>query len=200
MADEGGEVRILEKRRVEGSGLRFLLSKKKYFPKPVRFYDPDLDTIKYVSSIDVIFDASIPEKQWKSYERFSSGRNDVERILVLLGVLGYSYPTTAISEVTGIPAPRINYLLWSLKREGFVSGAQVGGVYVNEEFHPYRYGPIEENHWTLTEKGWERARDLMRFYIPKLGQTESLPVWKIAEQRAEQARRELEERKLKSGL
>ncbi|MEM4246488.1 MAG: hypothetical protein QW390_04245 [Candidatus Bathyarchaeia archaeon] len=164
---EGG-TRVLEKRRVPGEGLRLVLSQRVNFPRPIMVYNPKTIWMEERSSLDVLFDASIPEEQMAVYEGFSPGREAGDRIVLLLAALGYSYPTSAISEVTGVAHSTTCRLLWQLKRDGLLAGAFSGGSYVNGDVWPYRYGPLREAYWMLTPRGSEHAQQLMRLRVVPL--------------------------------
>jgi len=164
---EGG-TQVLEKRRVPGEGLRMMLSQRVNFPKPIRAYNPRTGFMEEKTSLEVLFDASIPEEQYSVYEGFSPGRDAKDRIVLLLASLGYSYPTTAVSEAAGVAHSTTCRLLWELKRDGLIEGAFSSGSYVNGDVWPYRYGPIRENYWMLASGGAARAGELMRLRVTPL--------------------------------
>jgi len=163
-----GSTTVLEKKRVPGEGLRMMLSQRVNFPKPIRVYNPRTGFMEEKTMLDVLFDASIPEEQYSVYEGFSPGRDAKDRILLLLASLGYSYPTTAVSEATGVPHSFTSRLLWELKRDGLIDGAFSSGSYVNGDVWPYRYGPIREAYWMLASGGAAKAGELMRLKVVPL--------------------------------
>ena len=156
------DVRVLEKRKVPKEGLGLILSQKLTFPKPIKVLDLHSSEILEKTIFEVIYNASIPEEQYSSYEGFSMGKNSNGKILVLLASLGYSYPTTAIAEATGVAKSTTQLLLWGLKRDGLLEGAFCAGSYVDSEVWPYRYGYLKENYWMITEKGIKEAEKLIR--------------------------------------
>lgn len=158
-------VEVVEKKRVPGAGLGMVLQQTVTFPKPIRVWDPDYKIMDTRKELEILFDASIPERQQSAYESYRVGRNSKQRILILLAVLGYSYPTTAISEATDTARTTTSRLLWELQRDGLIEGAIGKGMYIDEEIWPYRYGPIRENYWMLTDKGAEEAEKLMRYKV-----------------------------------
>ena len=164
---EGGTT-VLEKRRVPGEGLRMMLTQRVNFPRPINVYNPKIGFMQERTSLDVLFDASIPEEQYGVYEGFSPGRDAGDRIILLLAALGYSYPTTAVSEATGVAHSTTCRLLWELKRDGYIDGAFSSGAYVDGDVWPYRYGPIREAYWMLAPRGAERAAKLMRLRVAPL--------------------------------
>ena len=145
-----------------------MLGQRVNFPRPINVYDPRTGFMQERTSLDVLFDASIPEEQYGVYEGFSPGRDPRDRIIVLLAALGYSYPTTAISEATGVAHSTTCRLLWELKRDGYIDGAFSSGAYVDGDVWPYRYGPIREAYWVLAPRGVERAAELMRLRVAPL--------------------------------
>ena len=159
---------MLEKKRVPGEGLRMMLSQRVNFPKPIRAYNPRTGFMEEKTMLDVLFDASIPEEQYSVYEGFSPGRDAKDRIILLLAALGYSYPTTAVSEATGVAHSTTCRLLWELKRDGLLEGAFSSGSYVNGDVWPYRYGPIREAYWMLAPGGAAKAGELMRLRVTPL--------------------------------
>ena len=163
-----GSTQVIEKRRVPGEGLRMMLSQRVNFPKPISVYNPRGGFMEERTSLEVLFDASIPEEQYSVYEGFSPGRDAKDRIIVLLAALGYSYPTTAISEATGVAHSTTCRLLWELKRDGLIDGAFSSGSYVDGDVWPYRYGPIREGYWMLAKGGAGRATELMRLRVTPL--------------------------------
>lgn len=199
MSEEG--VRVLEKRRVPGEGLRLMLSQLVAFPKPIRAWNPKTGFMEERSQMDIVFDASIPEVQYSNYENFSVGRDSKDRMLILLASLGYSYPTTAISEATGVASSTTKRLLWELKRDGLLDGAFSSGSYVDAELWPYRYGPLREGYWMLTDEGARRAEGLMTKRVVPLAPPrkvveiprEEMP-WERAGRIAEETRKRLSER------
>ncbi|MDP2954426.1 MAG: hypothetical protein Q8O76_14075 [Chloroflexota bacterium] len=167
MMEEGG-VRVLEKRREPGAGLRMLLEQTVTFPRPIRAWNPRTGFMEEKSRMDIVFDASIPEEQYANYEGYSVGKDSKGKILVLLASLGYSYPTTAIAEATGVAKSTSQRLLWELKRDGLLEGAYSTGSYVDSEIWPYRYGHLRENYWILASEGAKRAEELMRMKVAPL--------------------------------
>ena len=163
-SDEGG-VRVLEKRRLPGSGLRMLLEQTVTFPRLIRVWNPRIGLMEEKNRMDVVFDASIPEAQYANYEGYSVGKDSKGKILVLLASLGYSYPTTAIAEATGVAKLTTRRLLWELKRDGLLDGAYSAGSYVDSEVWPYKYGYLQENYWMLSPEGSRRAEKLMRMKV-----------------------------------
>jgi len=159
----GEGVRVLEKRKAPKEGLRLILSQKLTFPKPIKVWDLHSSKILEKTIFEVIYDASIPEEQYSSYEGFSVGNNSKGKILVLLACLGYSYPTTAISEATDVARSTTSRLLWELRRDSFVKGIPGKGVmHTEDDFYPYKYGSLRENHYMLTEKGIKEAERLIQ--------------------------------------
>jgi len=156
------DVRVLEKRKVPKEGLGLILSQKLTFPKPIKVLDLHSSEILEKTIFEVIYNASIPEEQYSSYEGFSVGKNSKGKILVLLASLGYSYPTTAIAEATGVAKSLTQRLLWELKRDGLLEGAFCAGSYIESEIWPYKYGHLQENYWMITEKGIKEAEKLIR--------------------------------------
>ena len=138
------------------------------FPTPIRAWNPQTREMEEKAKMEVLFDASIPELQYANYESFSVGKNSKERILILLASLGYSYPTTAISEATDIARSTTSRLLWELRRDGFIEGGASHGAFVDSVIWPYRYGPLRENYYMLTEKGAEEAGKLMTMKVVPL--------------------------------
>ena len=165
---EEGSVRVFEKRREPGAGLRMMLEQTVTFPRPIRVWNPKTGFMEEKSRMNIVFDASIPEEQYANYEGYSVGRDSKDKILVLLASLGYSYPTTAISEATKVPLPFTRRLLWELKRDTLLVGAYSGGSYVDGEIWPYRYGHVQENYWMLAPEGAKRAEELMRMKVTPL--------------------------------
>jgi len=165
---EEGSVRVFEKRREPGAGLRMMLEQTVTFPRPIRMWNPKTGFMEEKSRMNIVFDASIPEEQYANYEGYSVGRDSKDKILVLLASLGYSYPTTAISEATKVPLPFTRRLLWELKRDTLLEGAYSGGSYVDGEIWPYRYGHVQENYWMLAPEGAKRAEELMRMKVTPL--------------------------------
>jgi len=166
LGEEGG-VRVLEKRRGPGEGLRMMLEQTIAFPKPIRAWNPR-GFMEEKTKMDVVFDASIPESQYSSYEAFSVGKDSKGKIIILLACLGYSYPTTAIAEATGVATSTTKRLLWELKRDGLLEGAFSSGAYVDSDIWPYRYGPLREGYWMLSPNGSRAAEDLMRTKVVPL--------------------------------
>lgn len=166
MSEDG--VRVVEKRRVPGEGLRMLLEQTVAFPKGVKMYNPETGTFERRMSVDVLFDASIPEVRYRAYESFALGKDSRERILILLAVLGYSYPTTAIANATDVALSTTKRLLWELKRDGYLEGAYSGGSFVDSEIWPYRYGHLRENYYMLTDRGVDKAAELMEIRVVPL--------------------------------
>ncbi len=164
---EGG-VRVIEKRRVPGEGLRLMLKQLMALHKPSRAWNPHTGEMAEKSKMDVLFDASVPELQYASYEGFAVGKGSKERILILLASLGYSYPTTAISEAANVARSTTSRLLWELRRDGFVEGGASHGAFIDSVIWPYRYGPLRENYYMLTEKGAEEAGKLMTMRVVPL--------------------------------
>jgi hypothetical protein len=142
-----------------------LLEQTIHFPRPIRVWNPKTGFMEEKSRMDIVFDASVPEEQYANYEGYSIGRDSKDKILVLLASLGYSYPTTAISEATGVPLPFTRRLLWELKRDDLLEGAHSSGSYVDSEVWPYRYGHVQENYWMLAPEGAKRAGELMRMKV-----------------------------------
>ena len=196
MSEDG--VRVLEKRRVPGEGLRLLLEQTVAFPKPIRAWNPRTGFMEARARMDVLFDASIPEEQYKTYEEFSVSKDSREKILVLLASLGYSYPTTAIAEATGVASSTTKRLLWELKRDGLLDGAFSSGAYVDSDIWPYRYGPLREGYWMLTDEGVKRAGEIMTLRVVPLApprevvevEREEFP-WERAARVAEETRKKL---------
>jgi len=151
-------VKVVECRRVPGRGLTLVLSQTVKFPKPVKVWDPKRRVMTYHRKREVFYDASIPEDQMRLYEMHSVGRDARERILVLLGVLGQSYPTTAIAKVTGISRGTAQRMLWEMSRDGLVAGERGKGAYT--EF--YTRGPLREWYYLLTKKGAREAEKLLK--------------------------------------
>ena len=164
---EGGTT-VLEKKRVPGEGLRMMLSQRVNFPKPIPVYNPRTGFMEEKTSLEVLSDASIPEHQYSVYEGFSPGRDAKDRIILLLAALGYGYPTTAISEATGLAHSTTCSRLWELKRDGLLEGGWGHGGYTNEELWPYKYGVLREAYWMLTPLGATKAGDLMRLRVVPL--------------------------------
>ena len=158
-------VQAIEKKRVPEEGLRLMLKQLMAFPTPIRAWNPQTREMEEKAKMEVLFDASIPELQYANYESFSVGKNSKERILILLASLGYSYPTTAISEATDIARSTTSRLLWELRRDGFIEGGASHGAFVDSVIWPYRYGPLRENYYMLTEKGAEEAGKLMTMRV-----------------------------------
>jgi len=154
-------VQAIEKRRTPGEGLRLMLKQLMAFPTPIRAWNPRTGVMEEKAKMEVFFDASIPELQYANYEGFAVGRGSKERILILLASLGYSYPTTAISEATDVARSTTSRLLWELRRDGLIEGGASRGAFVDSELWPYRYGPLRENYYMLTEEGAEAAGKLM---------------------------------------
>lgn len=164
------------------------------FPKPIRAWNPDTRLIEVKAKMETLFDASIPEIQYAGYEGFSVGRSSKERILILLASLGYSYPTTAISEAADVARSTTSRLLWEMRRDGLVEGAHSSGAFVDSELWPYRYGPLRENYYMLTEKGAEAAGKLMTLRVVPLVSPEGETPWersaRIAAETREKMKRE----------
>jgi len=161
-------VQAIEKKRVPGGGLHLVLKQLMAFPKPVRAWNPMTGEMEEKEKMEVFFDASIPEVQYANYESASIGKNSKQKILVLLASLGYSYPTTAISEATGVAKSTTKRLLWELRRDGLVEGGASRGAFVDSEIWPYRYGPLRENYYRLTPMGEEEAERLMKVRVVAL--------------------------------
>ena len=138
------------------------------FPKPIRAWNPMTGVMEEKARMEVFFDASIPEAQYANYESMSIGKNSKQRILILLASLGYSYPTTAISEATGVARSTTSRLLWELRRDGLLEGGASQGAFVDSEIWPYRYGPLRENYYRLTPMGEEEAEKLMKVRVVAL--------------------------------
>ena len=166
MSEDG--VRAIEKRRVPGEGLHLMLKQLMAFPKPIRAWNPMTGVMEEKAKMEVFFDASIPELQYANYEGFAVGRGSKERILILLASLGYSYPTTAISEATDVARSTTSRLLWELRRDGLIEGGASRGAFVDSELWPYRYGPLRENYYMLTEEGAEAVGRLMKVRVVPL--------------------------------
>jgi len=167
LSEEGG-VRVLEKRREPGAGLRMLLEQTVTFPRPIRAWNPRTNFMEEKSRMDIVFDASVPEAQYANYEGYSVGKDSKGKIIVLLASLGYSDPTTAIAEATGVAKSTTQRLLWELKRDGLLDGAYSAGSYVDSEIWPYRYGHLQENYWMLTSEGARKAEETMTMKVVPL--------------------------------
>jgi len=188
-------VQVLEKARVEGKGLRLVLGQTVNFPRPVKVWNPKMRYMEERMKMDIMMDASLSEQTERHYEAASIGKDSKQRILVLLGALAgdpeyiKGYPTTAISEATGVARTTTSRLVWELRREGLIEGDYArGGKYVDrmetsvmfrgmpEKLYEYLeidrlprfYGPIREHYWTLTEQGVAEAERLMGIKVMPL--------------------------------
>ena len=161
------------------------------FPKPIRAWNPRTGVMEEKAKMEVFFDASIPELQYANYEGFAVGRGSKERILILLASLGYSYPTTAISEAADVARSTTSRLLWELRRDGLVEGGASHGAFVDSEIWPYRYGPLRENYYMLTEKGAEEAGKLMTLRVVPLMSPEGEAPWERSARIAAETREKM---------
>jgi len=151
-----------------------LLEQTVTFPRLIRAWNPRTGFMEEKDRMDIVFDASIPEDQYANYEGYSVGKDSKGRILVLLASLGYSYPTTAVAEATGVAKSTSQRLLWELKRDGLIDGAYSSGSYIDSEVWPYRYGFLKENYWMLSPEGSRRVEELMRMKVTPLVPTREL--------------------------
>jgi len=169
-----------------------LLSQVATFPKPIRVWNPETGEMERKTRMETLFDASIPEIQYANYEGFSIGKDSKQRILILLASLGYSYPTTAIAEASNVAVSTAKRVLWEMRRDGLLEGAFSHGTYIDSELWPYRYGPLRENYYMLTEEGAKAAEKLMTMrVIPLVTPTGETP-WDRAGRIAEETRNKME--------
>lgn len=173
MSDEG--IRVLEQKRIPGEGLKLILTGKKAV---------------FGRVYDMIYDGSIPEAIYREYERASRGREAKDKIIILLGLLGYSYPTSAISAATGIPKEititRLNgeearkvervrtgvsrltvgRLLSELVSEGLVANVPSDemGSEIDYRGRRYKTGPLDEAYRILTRRGYEQFERYAKMY------------------------------------
>ncbi len=170
-----------------------LLSQVATFPKPIRVWNPETGEMERKTRMETLFDASIPEIQYANYEGFSIGKDSKQRILILLASLGYSYPTTAIAEASNVAVSTAKRVLWEMRRDGLLEGAFSHGTYIDSELWPYRYGPLRENYYMLTEEGAAAAEKLMKLRVIPLASPggEETP-WDRASRIAEETRNKME--------
>jgi len=185
-------VRIEEKERKPGQGLRMLLGQVAHFPKPVRVWNPETGEMEAKTKMETLFDASIPEVQYANYEGFSVGRDSKQRILILLASLGYSYPTTAIAEASNVATSTAKRVLWEMRRDGLLEGAFSHGTYIDSELWPYKYGPLRENYYMLTEEGAKAAEKLMTLRVIPLSSPTGETPWGRAARIASETREKME--------
>jgi hypothetical protein len=155
------EVRVVERRRVD-DGVLLRLSQKQMFPGGLKVYNPRTGKVEMRTEVDVVMEILIPGDVVREYEKFSPGLTGREKILVLLALLGESLPTTAVAELVGVSRDTAQRLLWELRRLGLVEGGWPKGKIVDDKMWPYRYGPVREYHWMLTDRGLRMAERLMR--------------------------------------
>jgi hypothetical protein len=184
--DEGpGETRVLEKEITGDGGLRLIMTQKqaikprKYFNKETGeeehihpFWNPITRRMEDRPYQDILIDVSIPGEIWQRYKVLDPYLNRTEAAIVLLGLLGESYPTSALGEAIGVTRYSARRIISTLSGDDYLTKAERRGYYggtVEYEGEPYREGAINESYRLLTDRGYEYFEDIVSRIVTPYG-------------------------------